>query len=158
MSCVTCHMYLLQPYDFQIIWHTQSGLSSKKLRPNDPLFCFTVQRGGGLLFKVGNLQPFYLCLSRLGCSLGKLQDVRPDKFCQAKHPEDQIPASIYRQDIELLMTEYHIHLQDIKSSHSLTGQNSNRRMSSIRLNLLTKNNLEDQNPRRDTSIPSVSAG
>ena len=34
-------------------------------------------------FKVGHLQPFYLCLSRLGCSLGELQDVKPDKFCQA---------------------------------------------------------------------------
>ena len=33
--------------------------------------------------KVGHLQPIYLCLSRLGCSLDKLQDVRPDKFCQA---------------------------------------------------------------------------
>ena len=33
--------------------------------------------------KVGHLQPFYLCLSRLGCSLGELQDVWPDKFCQA---------------------------------------------------------------------------
>ena len=33
--------------------------------------------------KVGHLQPFYLFLSRLGCSLGELQDVRPDKFCQA---------------------------------------------------------------------------
>ena len=33
--------------------------------------------------KVGHLQPIYLCLSRLGCSLGELQVVRPDKFCQA---------------------------------------------------------------------------
>ena len=88
--------------------------------------------------KVGHRQPFYLCLSRLGCSLGKLQGVRPDKFCQAEHPENQILASIYGHDIELIMTESHIHLQDIKSSHSLTGQNSNIIMSSIRLNLLTK--------------------
>ena len=51
-----------------------------------------------------------------------------------------------------------MYLLDIKSSPSLTGQNSNISMSSIKLNLLTKNNLEPQNPRRDTSIPSVSAG
>ena len=33
--------------------------------------------------KVGHLQPFYLSLSRLGCSLDKLQVVGPDKFVQA---------------------------------------------------------------------------
>ena len=33
--------------------------------------------------KVGHLQPIYLCLSILGCSLDKLQVVRPDTFCQA---------------------------------------------------------------------------
>lgn len=60
-----------------------------------------------------------LFLSRLGCSLGELQDVWPDKFCQAKHPEDQNPASIYGQDMELLMTESHMHLQDFKSSPHL---------------------------------------
>ena len=48
------------------------------------------------------------------------------------------PASINRQDMELLMTESHMRLQDIKSSPSLTCQNNNRCMSSIRLNLLTK--------------------
>ena len=69
--------------------------------------------------KVGHLQPFYLFLSRLGCSLGELQDVWPDKFCQAKHPEDQNPASICGQDMEFLMTESHMHLQDIKSSPHL---------------------------------------
>ena len=60
------------------------------------------------------------------------------------------------------MTESHMYLQDIKSSPSLTGQNNVISMSSIRLNLLTKKNLAaeilSQNPRRDTSIPSVSAG
>ena len=64
--------------------------------------------------------------------------------------------------MELLMTESHMYLQDIKSSPSLTGQNNVISMSSIRLNLLTKKNLAaeilSQNPRRDTSIPSVSAG
>ena len=30
--------------------------------------------------KVEHLQPFYMCLSILGCSLGELQVVRPDKF------------------------------------------------------------------------------
>ena len=38
---------------------------------------------GAPIPKVGHLQPFYLCLSRLGSSLEELQDVRPDKFCQA---------------------------------------------------------------------------
>ena len=33
------------------------------------------------LSTVGHLQPFYLCLSRLGCTLGEIQDVWPDKFC-----------------------------------------------------------------------------
>ena len=42
-------------------------------------------------------------LSRLGCSLGKLQVVWPDKFCQAKQPEDNNLTSIYRQDMELFM-------------------------------------------------------
>ena len=48
--------------------------------------------------------------------------------------------------MELLMTESHIHLQDIKSSPSLTGQNSNRSMSSIRLNLLTKTTWKLKTP------------
>ena len=60
--------------------------------------------------------------------------------------------------MELLMPESHMHLQDIKSSPSLTGQKDTSSMSSIRLNLLTKSNLETQNPGRDTIIPSVSAG
>ena len=47
-----------------------------------------------VITKVGHLQPFYLCLSRLGCSLGDLQDVLPEKFCQAKHPEDKNLAFI----------------------------------------------------------------
>ena len=38
----------------------------------------------------------------------------------------------------ILMTESHIYLLDIKSSPSLTGQITNRSMSSIRFNLLTK--------------------
>ena len=91
------------------------------------------------------------------CSLGELQVVRTEKLCQAKHAEDKNLASIYGQDMEILMTESNLYLLDIKSSPSLNGQNNNRKMSSIRLNLLT-NNLEAQNPRRDTSIPSVSAG
>ena len=106
------------------------------------------------MHKVGHLQPFYLCLSTLSCSLGGLQGVRPDKFCQALHPEDKNPAYIYRQDMELLMTESHTHLQDIKSSPSLTSQNNNFH----EVEFVDKNNLELQSPRRDTSIPSVSAG
>ena len=98
------------------------------------------------LGKVGHLQPFYLFLSRLGCSLGELQDVWADKFCQAKHPEDQNPASIYGQDMELLMTESHMLLQDIKSSPSLTGHIVNRSMPSIRLNLLTKTTWKLKTP------------
>ena len=48
--------------------------------------------------------------------------------------------------MELLMTESHMHLQDIKSSPSPTGQNSNRSMSSIRLNLLTKTTWKLKTP------------
>ena len=83
------------------------------------------------------------------CSLGELQVIRTNKLC---HAEDKNLASIYGQDMEILMTESYMYLLDIKSSPSLNGQNSNM------LNLLTKNNLEAQNRRRDTSIPSVSAG
>ena len=45
--------------------------------------------------KVGHQQPFYLCLSRLGCSHGGLQDVWPDKFFQAKHMKTQILQRIW---------------------------------------------------------------
>ena len=48
----------------------------------------------GLGAKVGHLQPFYLCLCRLGCSLGELQVVRPDKFFEAYLPEDKNPSYI----------------------------------------------------------------
>ena len=75
-----------------------------------------------------------------------LQDVMPDKFCQAKHPEDKNLSIIYGQDMELLMTESHMYLPDIKSSPSLTGQNNNRKMSSIRLNLLTKTTWKLKTP------------
>ena len=109
------------------------------------------------MVKVGRLQPFYLFLSRLGCSLGELQDVWPDKFCQAKHPEDQNPASIYGQDMEFLMTESHMHLQDIKSSPHLCREQQQKYVFH-QVEFVDKNNLEAQNPRRDTSIPSVSAG
>ena len=88
------------------------------------------------LGKVVHLQHIYLCLSRFGCSFGELQIVWPDKFFQAKQLEDKNLASIFRQDMELLMTESHMYLLDIKS----------------------RNNLEAQKPGRDTSIPSVSAG
>ena len=70
--------------------------------------------GGG---KVGHIQPFYLCISILGCSLGELQFFFPDKFYQAKHSEEK--SCIY------ILTEYgiiHMYLLDIKSSPSLTGQ------------------------------------
>ena len=48
--------------------------------------------------------------------------------------------------MELLMTESHMHLQDIKSTPSLTGQNNNKGMSSIRLNLLTKTTWKLKTP------------
>ena len=46
-----------------------------------------------------------------------------------------------------------MYLQDIKSSPSLSGQNIFHQVEFV-----NNNNLEAQNPRRDTSIPSVSAG
>ena len=48
--------------------------------------------------------------------------------------------------MELLMTESHMYLLDIKSSPSLTVQNSIRSMSSIRLNLLTKTTWKLKTP------------
>ena len=65
------------------------------------------------------------------------------KICQALHPEDTNPASIYRQGMELLMTESHMYV----SSPSLTGQNINRSMSSISLNLLTKTTWKLKTPK-----------
>ena len=44
-------------------------------------FCYPHARPP--LPKLGRLQPIYVGLSRLGCSLDGLQDVWPDKFCQA---------------------------------------------------------------------------
>ena len=44
--------------------------------------------------------------------------------------------------MKLLMTESDVFLLDINSIPSLTGQNNNRKMSSITLNWLTKNNLK----------------
>ena len=55
--------------------------------------------------KVGHLQPFYLFLSRLGCSLGELplwgltNFVRPNTWKTKKNS-----TSSYRQDMELCMT------------------------------------------------------
>ena len=48
--------------------------------------------------------------------------------------------------MELFMTESHMPLQDIKSSTSLTGQNNNRSMTSIRLNLFTKTTWKLRTP------------
>ena len=78
------------------------------------------------------------------CGLGELQFVRTDKLCQAKHPEDKNLESIYGQYMEILITESHMYLLDIESSPSLNGQNNNRKMSSIRLNLLTKKMLSSK--------------
>ena len=96
--------------------------------------------------KLGHLQPIYLCLSRLGYSIGELQVFRPDIFCQAKQPGDKNLAYIYRQDMEILMTESHMYLPDIKSSPSLTSQNNNRKMSSVRLNVLTNTTWKLKTP------------
>ena len=80
------------------------------------------------------------------CGLGELQFVRTDKLCQAKHPEDKNLESIYGQYMEILITESHMYLLDIESSPSLNGQNNNRRMSSIRLNFLTKKMFKLKTP------------
>ena len=48
--------------------------------------------------------------------------------------------------MELLMTESHMYLLDIKSNPSLIGQNNNREMSSIRLNLSTKTTWKLKTP------------
>ena len=47
----------------------------------------------------------FIYLYRLGCSLGDLQVVWPDKFCQAKHLEGENITYIYTQDMELFMTK-----------------------------------------------------
>ena len=48
--------------------------------------------------------------------------------------------------MELLMTESHMYLLDIRSSTSVTGQNNHRNMSSIVLNLLTKTTWKLKTP------------
>ena len=47
---------------------------------------------------------------------------------------------------------------DFKSSPLLTGKNKKTNYVFHQVEFVDKNNLEAQNPRRDTSIPSVSAG
>ena len=59
-------------------------------------------------------------------------------FVWPKIPEDKNSASIYGQDVELLKPESHMHLHDIKSSPYFAGHNNFRSMSSMRLNLSTK--------------------
>ena len=53
--------------------------------------------------------------------------------------------------MELLMQEFHMYLLHIKSSPKLNGQHG-------QVEFVDKNHLEDQNPGRDTRIPTVSAG
>ena len=60
--------------------------------------------------------------------------------------------------MELPWQKYHIYLLDIKSSPSPTGQNNNNKNVFNLVQFVNKNNLEAQNPSRDISIPSVSAG
>ena len=60
--------------------------------------------------------------------------------------------------MELLMTESHMYLLDIISSPTIVGQNSNRTYVFHQVEFVDKNNLEAENPRMDTCIPSVSAG
>ena len=60
--------------------------------------------------------------------------------------------------MDLLMTEYHMHLQDIKSSPSLTGQKKTKIKNIFHQDeFVDKKRLEAQNPRRDNSIPSICA-
>ena len=47
---------------------------------------------------------------------------------------------------------------DFKSSPLLTGKNKKPNYVFHQVEFVDKNNLEAQNPRRDNSIPSVSAG
>ena len=54
------------------------------------------------------------------------------------------------------MTESHMYLLDIVSSPTIMGQNNNRIYVFHQFEFVDKNNLEAQNPMRDTSIPSVS--
>ena len=63
-----------------------------------------------------------------------------------------------KQDMELLMTESHMHLQDSKYSPHLLARTATEVCLSSGLNFVDKNKLEVQNHRRDSSIPSVSAG
>ena len=64
-------------------------------------------------------------ISRLGFSFEKVQVVLTDQFCQAKHREDKNSTYIYRQDMELFMTEIsHVSIKKSKLSPSLTGQNN----------------------------------
>ena len=74
--------------------------------------------------------------------LGLTNFVRPNILKTKK------PACSYKQDMELHMTESHMYLQDIKTSPSLTGQNNDIRMCSIRLNLLTKTTWKFKTPGR----------
>ena len=79
MSHVTYHILLYMSHvAYHILLYMSHGTSYYTCHMSYDIPYYT---------KVGHLQPIYLCLSRLGCSLGELQDVWPDKFCQAKHLE-----------------------------------------------------------------------
>ena len=78
-----------------------------------------------LHYEVRHQQPFYLCLSRVGCSLGELQDVRLDKFCQ---------AIIWNYLWQNLACIYNI----LNTAPHLLARTNTKNMSSIRFNLLTK--------------------
>ena len=99
--------------------------------------------------KVGHLQPFYLCLSRLCCSLAELQDVRPEKFCQAYHPEDKNLASIYRQDIEV---------QNLTCIYKILNPVPHLLARKTTELCLLSGWICWKKPRRDTDIPNGSAG
>ena len=51
-----------------------------------------------------------------------------------------------------------MYLQDIKSSPSLYWSEQQDKYVFNKVEFVDQNNLEAKNPRRDTSIPSVSAG
>ena len=58
--------------------------------------------------------------------------------------------------MELLMRESHMYLQDIKSSPLTYWPEQEQKYVFYQVEFVDKNNFEAWNPRRDTSIPSVS--
>ena len=96
-SSHNCHLHACSNCFKGILGHLHKPRSGAGCRARAHVLPPGRMQGRGI---VGHLQPIYLYLSRLDCSLGELQVVCHDKFYEAKNMKDKNLASIYEQDME----------------------------------------------------------